>query len=84
VPPCAEVAETAVTVRVWPDSFGAPAVSFVVRVDAAKPSGVPSAVDWLSVFATGVSLTSVTVTLTVPMADFGSAPPLVVPLSVTV
>src|SRR5438046_10413330 len=76
-----EAVPTAVTVRVWVDSLDGPAESLPVRSDAAKASAVSSAVDFESFTAVGASFTSVTVTFTVAVSDFGSAIPLVVPLS---
>ena len=72
---------TAVTVRVWPDSLAGPVLSLARTLVVTEPSSATVAV---SLTASGVSLTSVTVTLTVAVSLLGSATPLVVPLSVIV
>ena len=71
----------AVTVSVCPDSFAGPVESFVRGSNVTEPS---SATVGRVVNAVGLSLTSVTVTYTVAVSDFGSAAPFVVPLSVIV
>ena len=64
--PCVPApAMTLVTVNAWPDSPAAPAVSLAVRSPAGKLSAVSSSVVLLSALATGGSLTSVTLMLTV-------------------
>jgi hypothetical protein len=75
---------TEITLRLWPASFGGPAVSFVSRSAAGKLSAASSGVAFASVAAVGGSLTWLTLTVTSPLSDFGSARLLVVPLSVTV
>ena len=55
----------------------------MVRSEAANTNAVSSTAVFESLTAVGLSLTSVTVTLTVAVSVFGSAAPLVVPLSVT-
>ena len=72
----AEVIESIVSV--CPDSFAGPAESLKRTSTSTFPS---SATEAVSSPATGGSLTSVTLTLTVAVAVFGSAAPLVVPLS---
>ena len=73
---------TAVTVSVWPASLAGPLMSLArTRSKLTEPS---SATLVESSTAVGLSLTSVTVTLTVAVLVFGSATPLVVPLSVIV
>ena len=69
---------------VWPDSLAGPFESFPVRSLAGKLSGLSSVPDLLSEVAVGLSLTSVTVTLTVEYALFASSTPFVVPSSRTV
>ena len=71
----------AITVSVWPLSSLGPALSLAVRSLAENVSAVSSAVLLLSELAVGGSLTSVIVTLAVPVLHFGSGTPSVVPLS---
>jgi hypothetical protein len=75
-PPASETAPcvfappvTLVTLSVWPDSSGAPALSLAERSEAGKESGVSSCVAFSSAPATGASLTSVTVIVTVEMLE---------------
>ena len=83
VPCVSAVADTLVTVSTCTFSFAGPALSFVVRSDAANTRFVSSSVLFASSVADGVSLTVMTVTLTVPVVHFESGEPLVVPLSQT-
>ena len=81
----AGVAVTAVTVSVCPDSFAGPLLSLSTRPAAGNTSEPSSATGpRVSSSADGASLTSVTVKLTVAVSVFGSATPLVVPLSCSV
>ena len=74
-------ASTCETCTSWLDSLAGPGLSLPAASIATEPSSATVAASGL---ATGGSLTSVTVTETVPVSLRGSGEPLVVPLSVAV
>src|SRR5438270_11169722 len=66
-------ASTCETCTIWLDSLAGPALSLAAASIATEPSSATVAVSGLAV---GASLTSLTVTVTVPVSDLGSAAPL--------
>ena len=69
VPCVSAVAETLDTVNTWAVSFGGPALSLPVSVEAGNCSVVSSSVVSVSLVADGASFTSVTVMLTVEVLE---------------